>query len=798
MLAGSEGTLAFTTEIKLNLVELPPKEVALICVHTKTLKEAFYGNLVALKHSPTSIELMDNTILELTKANIEQNKNRFFVEGNPEAILIVEFAKNTKEELETSSNQLIEDLKKVKIGYHFPVIYGSDIAKVWNLRKAGLGVLSNMPGDAKPVPVIEDTAVNPEHLPQYIEELQEILKKYNLSCIYYAHIATGELHLRPVLNLKAEKDVELFHQLALEVAHLVKKFNGSLSGEHGDGRLRGEFIPLMLGEKIYQIFKDIKHTWDEKNIFNPNKIVDTPKMNTNLRFAVNQKTQNVETFFDFSASGGYLQTIEKCNGSGDCRKTEVIGKTMCPSFMASKDEEKTTRARANLLREILNNKSTAVGVVTNSSELLVGDNTNNGKLFDHKELYDILDTCLSCKACKTECPSSVDMAKIKAEFLQQYYLIHSPSMRTRLIANYIEINKLMSIFPRISNFVLKNRFTSTFVKHFTGFAQQRNLPTLSTQKFSVFYKNFTKTKSESLREKRSNLKTDEENLASVGVITNRQNELVGDNTNKGKSVYLFIDEFTKYNESEIGIKCVKLLDRLGYKVIIPDFEQSGRTFLSKGFLKRAKVIANKNVEIAKKINTASVGVITNRQNGLVGDNTNKGICAETPLIGIEPSAILTFRDEYPILVDQHLKEFAQEIAKNTFTIEEFLSSEFEKGNINQDLFTDEIREFKIHGHCYQKSISAIAPTLKMVSIPKNYKASEIPSGCCGMAGSFGFEKEHYQLSMQVGNLKLFPEIKALNSEITVVAAGTSCRQQIKDGTQKNAFHPVEILFEALK
>jgi len=391
LLAGSEGTLAFATEIKLNLVELPPKEVALICVHTKTLKEAFYGNLVALKHSPTSIELMDNTILELTKANIEQNKNRFFVEGNPEAILIVEFAKNTKEELETSSNQLIEDLKKAEIGYHFPVIYGSDIAKVWNLRKAGLGVLSNMPGDAKPVPVIEDTAVNPEHLPQYIEELQEILKKYNLSCIYYAHIATGELHLRPVLNLKAEKDVELFHQLALEAAHLVKKFNGSLSGEHGDGRLRGEFIPLMLGEKIYQIFKDIKHCWDEKNIFNPNKIVDTPKMNTNLRFAVNQKTQNVETFFDFSSSGGYLQTIEKCNGSGDCRKTEVIGKTMCPSFMASKDEEKTTRARANLLREILNNNFASVGVITNRQNELVGDNTNKGNIIPNvyaiKELY---------------------------------------------------------------------------------------------------------------------------------------------------------------------------------------------------------------------------------------------------------------------------------------------------------------------------------------------------------------------------------------------------------------------------
>jgi len=359
LLAGSEGSLAFFSEIKLNLVDIPPKEVLLLCVHTNTLKEAFTGNLVALKHKPSSVELMDSIILELTKGNIEQNKNRFFIEGNPAAILIVEFTGNTRHELDLKAGGCEEEMKKNGMGYHFPRVYGSDTKKVWNLRKAGLGVLSNMPGDAKPVSVTEDTAVNPVDLPAYMEEFEMLLKRLNLNCVYYAHIATGELHLKPVLNLKDPAHVELFHTVALETAKLVKKYRGSLSGEHGDGRLRGEFIPLMLGNHCYNLLKELKDVWDPKHIFNPNKIINTPPMNTSLRFKPGADVPEPDTIFDFSNEGGMLRSVEKCNGSADCRKSEIIGGTMCPSYQASRNENQTTRARANILREFLTNSDKA-------------------------------------------------------------------------------------------------------------------------------------------------------------------------------------------------------------------------------------------------------------------------------------------------------------------------------------------------------------------------------------------------------------------------------------------------------
>ena len=332
LLAGSEGTLAFTTEIKLNLVHLPPKNKALVCVHLKTIPDALRANLIALKFKPVAVELMDKVILDLTKENIEQEKNRFFVKGDPGAILIVEFAEEDPAIIQRKTKQMEAAMKEAGYGFHFPVIRGTDIKKVWELRKAGLGVLSNMPGDAKPVPVIEDTAVLPEILPDFIEEMEGLFRKYNKQCVYYAHIATGELHLRPILNLKDKGDVELFHKIAEDTARIVKKYNGSLSGEHGDGRLRGEFIPMMMGEHIYSLFKELKETWDPDSIFNPGKIVDTPKMNTSLRYEPGAETKEIKTWFDFSKDQGILRSAEKCNGTAACRKTEVTGGSMCPSL----------------------------------------------------------------------------------------------------------------------------------------------------------------------------------------------------------------------------------------------------------------------------------------------------------------------------------------------------------------------------------------------------------------------------------------------------------------------------------
>ncbi|MBN2610468.1 MAG: FAD-binding protein [Bacteroidales bacterium] len=725
LIAGSEGTLAFITEIKLNLVPLPPKVKGLVCVHFETLEEAFKANLIALKHNPGAIELMDKFILECTKANIEQRKNRFFVKGDPEAIMIVEFARETQEEIVQLRDILEKDIRTAGYGYHFPLITGPDINRVWALRRAGLGVLANIPGDAKPVSLIEDTAVNPALLPDYIADIKEMLNRYNLECVFHAHIATGELHLRPVLNLKDPKDVELFRTVATETARIVKKYKGSLSGEHGDGRLRGEFIPVMVGEKNYELLREIKKTWDPENIFNPGKIVNTPPMDTNLRYEPGKVERKFDTIFDYSSTLGFMRLVEMCNGSGDCRKSALIGGTMCPSYMATRDENATTRARANMLREVLSN-------------------SNKKNPFDDKELYNILDLCLSCKGCKSECPSNVDMAKLKAEFLQHYYDSNPIPLRTRLIAYITTINKLASVVPGIYNWFVTNRFFSTLIKKSIGFAVKRSMPTLSRQTMNRWLK---------------------KNLEKLN------NEV----SNPKKEVYLFVDEFTNFNDVPTGIVTVKLLTKLGYRVKVTAHKESGRTFISKGFLRKARKIAIENVTIFKDV-----------------------ISEESPLIGIEPSAILTFRDEYPDLVGDSLRKESQQLGANALIVDEFIAKEYEKGNIDRNLFTDKEKYIKLHGHCQQKAVASTAPMKVMLGIPVNYKVEEIKSGCCGMAGSFGFEKEHYDLSMKVGELVLFPEVRKSTVETIIVAPGTSCRHQIKDGTGRRAFHPVEILYEALK
>ncbi len=722
LIAGSEGTLAFITEIKLNLVAVPPKEKVVMAAHFNSINESLRANIIALNFNPGAVELIDKTILDITRDNASQKNNRFFIEGDPVALLVIEFARDTKDEINEITKKLELELKNAGLGFHFPLIYGNDINKVWTLRKAGLGVLSNIPGDAKPIGFIEDTAVKVKDLPDYIDEFDEILNEYGLECVYYAHAGSGELHLRPVLNLKKAKDVELYHTVALKTAKLVKKYNGSLSGEHGDGRLRGEFIPLMLGQHNYNLLKDLKNTWDPKHIFNPGKIIDTPKMNTQLRYKAEQKTREVETIFNFSKTEGYVRAVENCNGSGDCRKSHIIGGTMCPSYQASRDEKNTTRARANMLRHVLNNP----------------DNENP---FENSDLYEILDLCLSCKACKSECPSGVDMTKLKAEFLQHYYAKKGVPLRSNLVANISKINSLLSIMPGISNFFLSNKWFSGISMKMIGFEPKRQMPLLSKQTLKKYY---------------------------------QKNGIKSADTKK--TVYLFADEFTNYNDADMGIKAIMLLEKLGYKVVIPKHVDSGRTYLSKGFVGKAKKIATKNIELLEKY-----------------------ISDETPLIGIEPSTILTFRDEYPDFYSENETNYtvSKKIAKNSFMIDEFLATEMKAGNIPKDFFTDKEKKIKLHGHCQQKAIASTNATRFVLSWPENYSVEEIPSGCCGMAGSFGYEKEHYDLSMKVGELVLFPAVRAAKKETLIAAPGTSCRHQIKDGTGKKAVHPVEVLWDAL-
>jgi len=723
LIAGSEGTLALITEIKLSLVPLPPPVSGLVCIHLENVKDALYANLIALKYHPVSVELMDKTVLDLTHENREQDKNRFFVQGNPGAILIVEFYENTLSEMEVKVEAMKTEMIQAGYGYAFPLITGKDIQRVWALRKAGLGVLSNMPGDAKPVPVIEDTAVNPELLPAYIEEFDRILQRLNLSCVYYAHIGSGELHLRPVLNLKDPEDVKRFREVAQQTTLLVKKYRGSLSGEHGDGRLRGEFIPLMVGERNYRHLKEIKNTWDPEGIFNDRKIIDTPPMDTSLRYEPGKATKDIETIFDFSNDRGIIRAVERCNGSGDCRKTEVMGGTMCPSYMATRDENTTTRARANLLREIL----------TRSREK---------NPFADKALYQILDLCLSCKGCKSECPSTIDMARFKSEFLQHYHDARGISLRTWLIAHISTINTLGSLFPRIFNFLITNKLVSGFLKWILSFAPARTLPCISRHSL----RHWIRTTLPGINPKHP----------------------------RNGTVYFFTDEFTNYNDTHIGIKTLTLLIKLGYRIEAPAHAESARTFFSKGLLRKARRKCIKNIMVFSK---------------LVSD--------ESPLIGIEPSAILSFRDEYPDICGNSYREAAGKLAKNVFLVDEFIQREFERGKIARSSFTEDPCNILLHGHCQQKSVASTASTKAMLSIPSNYRVTEIPSGCCGMAGSFGYEKEHYGLSMKIGELVLFDAVRKAQAGSVIVAPGTSCRQQILDGTGQRALHPVEILYDAI-
>ena len=720
LLSGSEGTLALTTEITLQLDTLPPPQTAMIAAHFSSIDTCMQAVVPAMGHSLYTCEMMDKVILDCTKQNLKYKDNRFFIEGDPQAILMLEMRANSQEELQKQTKALLETLENSGLSYALPVLFDEQIELALELRKAGLGLLGNIIGDRKAVACIEDTAVALPQLADYISEFGKIMKNYGQDAVYYAHAGAGEIHLRPILNLKRSEDVKLFRQITEDVAKLVKKYNGSLSGEHGDGRVRAEFIEMMIGPKNYQLIKNIKLVFDPENIFNPGKIIDAAPMDTSLRYTIDRTEPQIETLMDFSESQGILRLAEKCNGSGDCRKSSEAGGTMCPSYRATKNEKDTTRARANALREFLTNS----------------DKPNK---FDNEELKEVFDLCISCKGCKSECPSSVDVAALKAEFLYQYQKANGTSLRSKAFVNNGSMNKLASKAPGISNFLFSNKLTAGIAKKAMGIASERSLPKLAKQSLSAFY---------------------------------RQNKDRLQVKNPIKTLYLFNDEFTNYLDAEIGIDSLELLSKLGYQAEIIDHEESGRSHLSKGFLEEAKDFTNKNISIFKE---------------LVSD--------EKPLIGVEPSAILSFRDEYLRLADD--KEAAEKLAQNSFLIEEFLKKEIALGKIKSTQFTSEEKTIKIHGHCHQKSLSNTAVTFDILNLPQNYQVSIIPSGCCGMAGSFGYEKEHYEVSMNIGEQTLFPAVRKAPQETIISANGTSCRHQIFDGTERTAKHPVSILREAL-
>ncbi|MFS4482018.1 FAD-binding and (Fe-S)-binding domain-containing protein [Hyunsoonleella sp. 2307UL5-6] len=720
LLSGSEGTLAFTTQITLKLDDLPPKYRIMVPAHFDTIEKCLQAVVPTMQHQLYNCEMMDKTILDCTKRNKTQQENRRFLVGDPQAILMCEVRSHDLKDANLQAAALIKTLENSGLSYANPILEGEAIDKANNLRSAGLGLLGNIIGDEKSAACIEDTAVALPDLANYISEFTNLMKSYNQAAIYYAHAGAGELHLRPILNLKTKDGAILFRKITTDVAHLVKKYKGSFSGEHGDGIVRAEFIPLMIGGKNYEILKRIKHVFDPDAIFNPGKIVDAFSMDKSLRYEVGRKEPEIETLMDFSKSQGILREAEKCNGSGDCRKLPEFGGTMCPSYRATRNEKDSTRARANALREFLTN-------------------SEKSNKFNHKELKNVFDLCLSCKACASECPSSVDVASLKAEFQYQYQKENGITWRTKLFAYNNSFNTIGSKLPKLSNFIFSNTFTASILKTSFGIAKARSLPLISNKSLNKIYntKSFRVEKTKSI-----------------------------------KTVYLFNDEFTNFLDTKIGVDALVLLQSLNYQVKIINHAESGRAFLSKGLLEQAKAFANKNVSVFKDL-----------------------ISKDTPLIGIEPSAILTFKDEYLKLAND--KTSAEYIAKHTFLIEEFIQSEIELGNITSDQFTLEPKTIKFHGHCHQKALRNQLSSFSVLNLPKNYKVTVIPSGCCGMAGSFGYEKEHYEVSMQIGEQTLFPAVRKARETVVISANGTSCRHQIKDGTGKEAKHPITILKEAL-
>lgn len=716
LLTGSEGTLVFITKITLKVDALPPPKKAMVAAHFASIEACCKAVAPLMAHDLYTCEMMDKVILDCTKNNMSQMPNRFFVNGDPAAILLLEVCAEDSEELAKKQESLLSTIESLGLSYAHPCLYGDDINKALELRKAGLGLLGNIVGDRKAVACIEDTAVALEDLAAYIGEFSALMKKFGQEAVYYAHAGAGELHLRPILNLKKETDVHLFRQISAEVAQLVKKYNGSLCGEHGNGRVRSEFIREMIGGAHYEILKRIKAAFDPHDIFNPGKIVEAVPMDVSLRYVPERAEPEVETFLDFSDAMGILRAAEQCNGSGDCRKTHHFPGAMCPSYHATKQEKDTTRARANALREFL---------------------TKPGQKnpFNHPELKEVFDLCLGCKACASECPSNIDATAFKTEFLHQYHIENGASLQDKAFAHATHLNRVASFFPHIANAVFRNRFMGSLLKKWIGMAPKRTFPRLARVNFTGFLKQFR------------------------GVVT------------QPRRVILFIDEFTRYTDGAIGKDAIELLRRLGYGVEL-FYGDSGRSFLSKGFLQQAQKRADRNIAYLKG-----------------------RVSAEKVLVGVEPSALLSFRDEYPRLATD--REGAKELAPHTKLVEEFLADEIKSGAIQSSSFTQLAKTIKIHAHCHQKALSNQKVTFDALNLPQNYTVTLIPSGCCGMAGSFGYEKQHYELSMKIGELKLFPTLRKASEDVIIAANGTSCREQIFQGAGKIAKHPVTILKEAL-
>lgn len=718
---GTEGTLGVVVEATLKLVPIPKRNL-LVVAHFNTLDESMRATVVAVRHKPAAVELMDKRILDLAALNPEQQRNRFFLQGDPAALLAIEFYGDTDEELRERAQAMIADFGTNSLGYAFPIIPQAEIRRVWDLRNAGLGVLSGAPGDIKPVTLVEDTAVAVEDLPAFIRDFGQIMAAHGTESVYYAHASVGELHLRPELNFKDAHDIERGVSIAGAVADLVREYRGSLSGEHGDGRLRGPFIERVMGTEAVGWFAEIKRAFDPDGILNPGNIVAPAPMTDNWRYHPEYRDITFETEFAYEDAQGFQRAVERCNGTGVCRRVHTAGGTMCPSYMVTKEEHDTTRGRANLFRLLIQKGPDA--------------------LFNSVELKDALDLCISCKGCRSDCPASVDMATLKAEFTQGWMDRNGTPLGAWLVANVTEIGRPTQWIPgsaAIANALQRNRLFKGALRRIAGFSDKRPMPAFAARSFMGRRHKFVRTPQDPI----------------------------------GR-VALFVDEFTDRYEPELAIAAVELLQAGGYEVVVPDVGPSGRTWLSKGFVREARRRIVHNLRVLEPL-----------------------LDSVDAIVGIEPSAVLTFVDEGLDLPKEEAdRALARRVADKVRLVEQFVADAHARGAFRAR-FVNEKRKIVLHGHCMQKATVGAEATRKALCIPSGFTVEVIPSGCCGMAGSFGYEDKHYDVSMQIGELVLFPAVRAADEQTIVAAPGTSCRHQIHDGTGRSARHPIVILRDAL-
>ena len=732
MAVGSEGTLCVFTEAKVNLVPRPTM-TALSVLHFVDIFQASEAVKEILNHGPSSIEIMDCNVLERSRQSVSLAANMTFIEGSPGAILAVEFYGESEAELSSKMDGLKADMERRRLGYAcVNLLDRASQANVWAVRKNGLGLLMSMHGDAKPLPFVEDTAVDPERMGEFVRRFDEVVRNHDTEAAYYGHASVGCLHIRPVVSLKDQEGVDKMVVIADEISDLVKEFGGSLSGEHGDGIVRGVWNEKMFGPEIYRLFQELKHTFDPDGIMNPGKIIDCPPMDQNLRYGADYRADFPDTRLDFSTDTNFAGAVEMCNGMGACRKLEG---TMCPSFIATRDEEHSTRGRANLLRAAMSGKLPE-GTITS------------------KRLFDALDLCLECKGCKAECESGVDMAKLKYEFLDHYFKANGTPLRNRVFANINRLSAWGSKTAPFSNWAANNPVGKLLSSKLLGVHPKRRLPGFVRESFPKWFKArpagnppqspFTKGGGDS----------DGGTAAVVATDT----------------VVLLNDTYMNYNHPEVGKATVALLEAAGFKVVLAETKCCGRPMISKGLLDDAAANAAFNVSLLHAY--ASNGV---------------------PIVGCEPSCLLTFRDEYPEFVRD---EQARTVAKNSYLIDEFLMKLHQEGKLDLD-FKPLEKKVLFHAHCHQRSLSGTAASLGALRLPPGYQVELVNAGCCGMAGSFGYEKEHYDLSMTIGQEALFPAVNAKGPDWDIAVMGVSCRQQIEHGTGRKARHLAEVLADAL-